>query len=444
MWSLEQAKRVIVVGGSLAMAYTQLTTSPATIKFAQDLGANGFHIGVLGALPVMLVGMQVLSALMVRRLPFRKPLWVAVSLVQRLVFLPAALGPWLFPEVPSVVWLWLLIALTFTNHAMLHVGNPLWLSWMGDYLPHQGLSKFWGVRHSSQQWTAAATMLVNALFFWGVAVDVRASFAAIIGIASVLGVLDVLLFTGVEEPAPQHTPAPRLWDVLARPFRERQFRSFIEFSCFWYMATMVGAPFITLFLLNEIKLPLSTIMLLWMVSWIGGALMSRQLGGWIEQFGQRPVLVLCVAFKTINMLALLCCPLDHSQALWLLIPTFALDACLNSGITIATNGFLVKNSPREDRTMFVAAGTAYAGLVGGLTSILAGLALDSFTAWRLPILDWRLSNFQLLFIVSIALRLMAIWMALRIQEPASTGARTVVFIAAHATRRRIQSWTRAA
>ena len=49
---------------------------------------------------------------------------------------------------------------------MLHFGTPLWLSWMGDYLPHKGLNQFWGLRHSSQQWTAALALLANALFFF--------------------------------------------------------------------------------------------------------------------------------------------------------------------------------------------------------------------------------------------------------------------------------------
>ena len=48
------------------MAYTQLTTSPATVQFARSMGATGLHIGILGALPLGLVCMQLLSAVVVQ------------------------------------------------------------------------------------------------------------------------------------------------------------------------------------------------------------------------------------------------------------------------------------------------------------------------------------------------------------------------------------------
>jgi hypothetical protein len=35
----------------------------ATVQFARSMGATGLHIGILGALPVALVGMQLLAAL---------------------------------------------------------------------------------------------------------------------------------------------------------------------------------------------------------------------------------------------------------------------------------------------------------------------------------------------------------------------------------------------
>jgi hypothetical protein len=443
MWPLRKAKRAIIVGGSLAMAYTQLTTSPATVEFARELGANALHIGILGALPVALIGMQVIAAILVRKLIYRKPIWMAVSIVQRLVFLPAALGPLLFSQLHPAVWLWLLITLTFANHALLHFGSPLWLSWMGDYLPHQGLSKFWGERHSSQQWTAAAVMLVNALCFLP-GIDVRSGFACIIVLGCALGLLDVLLFLRVEEPPAKPHPSPRLWDVLASPFREPCFRSFISFSCFWQAAAMIGAPFISMFLLEELGMSLFDVLLLWTIFWIGGAILSRRQGQWVERFGQRPVLILCVAFKSANMIALWACPHDTTVAFWILAPVFAFDSFLNAGITIANNGFLIKNSPRENRTMFVAAGTAYAGLVGGAASIIAGALLVVSDGWSHPMLGMRWTNFHVLFAASIALRLAAIFLAFRLHEPASTGTREVVLSFTVAAQQRVRRWWRAA
>lgn len=421
------------------MAYTQLTTSPATVQFARSMGATSFHIGILGAIPLGLVCMQLVSAMVAQRVVRRKPLWMAASLVQRVIFLPAALGPWLFPHVSDEVWIWTLIALTTVNHAMLHFGTPLWLSWMGDYLPHKGLNQFWGLRHSSQQWTASLALLANALFFLRSGVDVRAAFAGIITLGAVLGVTDILLFTRVYEPPLVHLAASSLWQAVSGPFRQRNYRGFIFYSCFWNMAAMVGAPFISMYLLEHVGMDLFHVLLLWTISWTGGALLSTRLGQWAERHGQRPVIILCTAFKSINMLALLVCPQDPSVAFWFLTPVFMVDAFLNAGILIANNGFLIKNSPRENRTMFVAAGTGFAGIVGGLSSIVAGAALGASDHWSWHWAGTTFVNFHVLFAVSAMLRLTSALLAVRISEPQSTSARVVAAELIVVTRVRVQT-----
>lgn len=421
------------------MAYTQLTTSPATVQFARSMGATGLHIGILGALPMGLVCVQLLAAVAVQRLRRRKPLWLAVSLVQRTIFLPAALGPWLLPQVDDEIWIWTLLALTALNHAMLHFATPLWLSWMGDYLPHKGLNRFWGLRYSSQQWTAAVALLANALFFFKSGVDVRGAFAAIITLGAVLGVSDILLFLRVEEPPLRRAARSKLWDALTGPFRQSDYRGFIFYSCFWNLAAMVGAPFISMYLLEYVGMDLFHVLLLWTVSWVGGALLSNHLGQWAERYGQRPVLILCTAFKSINMIGLLLCPADPTIAFLILAPVFMIDAFLNAGILIANNGFLIKNSPRENRTMFVAAGTGFAGMVGGVASILAGAGIAATADWSWVFHGTQYVNFHVLFAASMVLRLVSAVLATLVCEPSSAHARVVAGELLLATRLRVQS-----
>jgi hypothetical protein len=383
-------------------------------------------VGILGALPILLFFMQLVAALVAGRYSRRKPLWFVVSIVQRLVYLPLALGPWLSPETPGMVWVWSLVALTAANQALLHFSTPLWLSWMGDYLPHQGLSRFWGLRHRWTQWSAAGSLLLVALLYFKSGIDIRASFGIVMALAVVLGVTDILLFIGVEEPPLVRQAQPGLCEALSAPFAHRDFRSFILFSCFWNLACMIGAPFISLYLLDHVGMDLFHVLMLWTISWVGGSLCSQKFGALVDTHGQRPVLILCTAFKSIVMASLLVVPRDPTWAFWLLIPPFMIDAFLNSGITIANNGFLLKNSPRENRTMFIAAGTAFAGLVGGITSIAAGALLTAAADWQF---DWHGTqwiNYHAAFAASLVLRLASAVLALGIRETGAHGTRYVV------------------
>jgi len=419
VWSLPSAQRAIIVAGCLAAAYTQLTTSPATVEFARLVGADEFHIGILGALPTLMLFCQFLAAVLVNHLSYRRWLWFWSALVHRLLLVPVAVGPWLWPEVPRSVWVWTLLGTTAANQALLHFGSPLWLSWMGDYLPHHGLSQFWGRRQYWMQWTAAASLFVAAAFrMWG-GFDALTDFTVQILAGTLCGVVDLFCFFRVTEPPVSRVPCPRLWDVVCEPFRHRDFSRFIGFTCYWHFAAMAGAPFISLYLLAELKMDLFRVLMLWTASWIGGACWSHRLGRWSDQYGARPVLVFCVTFKSLNMIALLAAPSDPKLAFWLLIPVFMADQVLNAGILIANNGFMIKNSPSENRTMYIAASTAVAGMVGGATSIAAGWLLVQFAAVKFDLLGRTWGHFHLMFAISMVLRWVAcVWVQF-LREPNS-------------------------
>ena len=425
MWDQPTSQRAIIFAGCLGMAYTQLTTSPATIEFARAHGADGLHIGILGALPTATIFMQFVAAVLVNHLQYRRTVWFTVSILQRLVYVPIALGPWLVKDLSGVAWVWALIAATALNHALLHFCTPLWMSWMGDYLPRDGLNRFWGRRHQWMQWTAALSLLAAALLLLKGEWSITPAFAVLIGVGATLGVIDILLFQKVDEPPVQSLPQPTLKRVFSAPFSDQRFRSFISFACFWHFAAMVGAPFISLYLLEYVGLSLGYVLLMWAASWVGGAVLSRSLGGIIEQFGHRPVLILCTAFKATNMIALLVVPPRPELALWVLTPVFMIDAVLNAGIAIASNGFLLKNSPQVNRTMFIAAGNALAGMVGGITAVAAGAILRGMTGWSITWLGVTFVGFHVLFFSSLILRVVSIGLAIRVHEPSASGTRHV-------------------
>lgn len=417
--------KTIIFAGCLGMAYTQLTLCPAGIEFARHLGGTGLHIGILGAIPTGMLFLQFLSAVVANHLTYRRGLWMTVSIVQRLILLPVALGPVLFDGVAPIFWLWAYLALAALNHGLLHFATPLWMSWMGDYLPRNRLSRFWGVRHLWMQWAGAAALLFASSLLQSYADQIPTAFAILMSIAALLGVADILMFWPVHEPPVTKIAETRILKVLAEPFRNRDFRSFISFMSFWHFAAMVGAPFISLFLLAEVGMSLSRLLLLWVFCWVGGAACSARIGRLAERFGHRPILILCTMLKSTNMIALILVPNDPDVAFPILVPVFILDSILNAGFVVATNGFMLTKSPSGNRTMFIAAGTALAGLVGGITSVFCG----GFLTWfRLDtvIFGTTLSSYRMLFLVSILLRTASVLLAIRIRETDSHGTRHVV------------------
>lgn len=415
-WSMPTAQKAITVAGCLGTAYLQLTVSPATVEFARSLGASGLEFGILGALPSALIFFQLVAAIMAQQFRSRKWPWIAMSLIQRVICVPAALGPIFFPDSPNWIWIWALLISTAVNHAMLQFLTPLWLAWMGDYIPHQNLNAFWGVRQVWKHWTALAALLLSTGCFIDQSIEIDVAFAILIIAGAICGVADILLFIWVEEPPVEHMEQPSLRNVLLGPFRDRAFRTFIYFSSFWSAAAMIGAPFISLYLLDYIGMDIVRVLLLWTFSWVGGALFSRKLGELADRHGHRPVIILCTAFKSTLMIVLLALPRDPTAAFWILLPVFMLDAVFNAGIALANNGYMLKNSPTDNRPMFIAAGLAYAGMAGGVASTIAGLAIGNFQPVYVDYLGMEFVDYHFLFAVSILFRLLAVWLATFVRE----------------------------
>lgn len=419
MWPLKTAQRAIIIAGCCGMAYTQLTLSAASIDFVRVLGGSGLHVGILNALPVLMLFQQFLAAVLANHLTYRRPVWMWLSLLQRVLVVPVAFGPVFWPQVSDATWTWAFLAAIAVNQGLLHFCTPLWLSWMGDYLPHVGLNAYWGQRQRWMQWTAAGSLLFGAVLLYQTGLGVRIGYPVLALIAAVFGVVDILMFSKVDEPPVTPLPDPNLKRVLLGPFLHKGFRSFIGFMCFWHFTAMIGAAFISLYLLQYVGMTLFRVLLLWTCSWAGGAIAAQWMGRIAERFGNKPLLVLCVTFKSINMIALLAVPHDPEAAFRILAPVFMVDATLNAGFAIATNGFLLKNSPTENRTMYIAAGTALAGLVGGVTAIAGGGVLAALGDWSVAIGNWNYTGFHLLFTISLVLRLVAAGIVSRIHEPES-------------------------
>jgi hypothetical protein len=86
---------------------------------------------------------------------------------------------------------------------------------------------------------------------------------------------------------------------------------------------------------------------------------------------------------------------------------------------IAMNGYMLKMAPRENRSMFIAATTALAGVLGGLGSVAGGLFLHQTESFSLLMFGRHWTNYHLLFLLSFFLRLLCIPMALAVREPTS-------------------------
>lgn len=405
------------------MVYTPCVTSAVTTDFFRSLGATAFHFGLLSGLPMLLIALQFVGAHWTNHMHHRRPWFMILVITGRLVYLPVALLPFL-TDWPPAKLLTTQIALIALGGALQTVTYPMWLSWMSDLIPRRIFSSYWGARQRYLTLTMTATTLAISAFTYlthgMIPVPLLFLILVVIGVAA--GTADILLFSRVREPPNTRTP-DHPWKTLRAPLHDANYRKLVRFLCLFYGVSMLAAPFMQIYTLEVLRVPLWLTALMWCTPGLGAAVVSPLWGRVADRFGNRPILRLCVFLKPgIALTFLLVTP---GTAVPVLCVALFLDNMLNAGIELATNSYTLKMAPRANRAMFIAATSAVTGLACGTGAILGGWLLKHCTGFTWQALGREWNHYQLIFLISFVLRIFCIPLPARIHEPASAPSRTV-------------------
>ncbi len=400
------------------MVYIVGITSPITTAFFKNLGANDFHFGLLGGLPIFMLSMQFFGALICNRVIRRKWLFIFLVIFGRLLYLPMAFAPLLYPELDYARFLIFAIFLKAMSSGLGNLTGPLWFSWMADVIPRRILNHYWGTRQSWLHFTWTLSFLLVMLFTYRDNLDPVRVFPIVAGTGVVAGIIDILLFIWVKEPENTVIKGVSFFKIFMEPLRHKKFRSFILYSCAWAASAMCAAVFMQVYVIKVLEVEVWKTSMIWCLMGVMIGLSSRRWGKATDKHGSRPIIVFCTFFKPLVCLVFIF--LTRENVLWLLPLAFLVDPVFNAGILVASNGYMLKIAPRENRSMFIASITALSGICGGTSAILGGIFLKNTESFSLSIAGINWFNYRLLFAASFILRICSGFLAFRIKEPESS------------------------
>lgn len=437
----ESGLRLMIFEAAFSNTTGALTTGVILTAFALHLGASNAAIGLLAAIPFFAQLAQLPAIWLVERLRARKRIAVLSSVVGRSMLGAMALLPF-----AGTLALPGLIALTLVLCAMSAIGGCAWNAWIRDLAPEDRMGDVFARRTI---YATITTLLAGLAAAVGLEFSIEGSperdmtFALLYAVGCLAGLTSAVIVAYMPEPRMPANEDARLdlVNLMASPFRDRNFARLIVFIAAWQFAVNFATPFFTVFMVRQLGYSMTMVMGLSIASQLANAVMLRNWGRLSDRFANKSVLLVSAPVYILCIVAMVGASQLSGGAgglAWLAGLHILMGGAMG-GATLAVTNIALKLSPKGQATAYVAVNSLVSAVAAGMAPVLGGLLADFFAARRLELalrwidptgvqalIDLRLSNWDFYFLVSGVVGLYALHRLSLVQENGEVDRREIM------------------
>jgi len=261
---LRRHVHLLVLEGAFSGVMVNLVTGVLLIKFALELNASPFELGLLAAIPFLCQFVQVPAIMLLGVLPYRKMVTLMGGVVYRLSLLGMAALPLLGDPVRALHWL---LVVVLIREIGLGWGSGPWFGWVRELVPSRLIGRAYGERLKIYTLTGTVTALAGGILLDYMEV-IRPSlvdylFAGYFLFAGVAGIFSFALLMRLPEvKLPQISPW-RLLEQIYEPLTDTNFRKMLIFLTALLFAVNIAVPFFPVYMLSSLHIKASYVTALW-------------------------------------------------------------------------------------------------------------------------------------------------------------------------------------
>jgi len=435
-----RAQRFLVLDSAAASLAGSLYGGVILVGFALALGARPATIGALSAIPLFVQLVQLPTIALVERVRQRRKIAVLAVTSARVIIVSLALLPFL-PDDTRRLQLLLGAQLCITMLGSI-TGCAL-NSWLHQLLPKEGLGAFFARRlfWSTVVGAVGAALAGFVIDHWQPGRPLTA-YSAVFVAAGIAGFVSSWALAQVPEPVMDRAGPPLpVFSMIGAPFRARNFRRLIVFMASWNVASNIAAPFIAVYVLQQLRYPLSTVTTLWIASQIANALTLYLWGRLSDRLSNKSILAVALPLYFACLLGLLfvALPARHDLTLPFLYALHIMMGSAAGGIGLATASLGLKLAPPAQATSYLASVSLTGSLAGGTASMFGGVLAEWFSSRQMSLLfQWasptqiqnvtviQVQHWEFLFAISFVLGFYVMHALSRISEGRTISQRRVI------------------
>jgi len=438
--ALEAGKRALVWDAAWASVTGAWSGGVVLVAFALSLGADPMTIGLLAAIPFAAQAAQLPTIYLVERVRQRKLIGIASVGVARVIIVLLSLLPFIAAtelRVPLLVTAHLLIAVLGS------VAACAINSWFHQLIPAHNLGAFFGKRL-----LVASALSCGGTLLAGLVVDhaphgrTGLAYAAVFIGAGLAGFASCVCLARTPEPTmAAGGPTASMTQLLREPLRDANFRRLLLMLGWWNLASNLAAPFLTVYLIQQLGFGLSTVTTLWVSSQLANAAALYLWGRLSDRLSNKAILAVALPVYFVSLLGLVFAGagMRGDMQLVVLYLLHVVMGVATGGIGLATGNIGLKLAPQGKGTSYLAAIGTVSAVLGGAAPILGGAIaqwlsnsqLSIVVRWVSPSLLHEVSvvsfaHWEFLFALSALLGLFVLRALWRIDEGSDISERVVI------------------
>lgn len=458
----------VVVGWMFGSLWMWTISGAAMTQFARGLGLPDWGFGLLAALPFIGTLFQLPASWVQERFGRRK-LWFMLTLTaSRLLWIAVALIPWVVPASWGDARWALMLGMLAASWILGQMGGPAFMSWFSDLVPRRIRGRYSALRNTMTLPLALLATLGVGLWLHaaapgtdnGISGGVEANdplltiASLILGLAGVAGVIDILCFAFVKDPAPSRGDRDaKLSSLLVTPLRDGNFRRYLAYNFTLMLGLGFLGQYVWLFVFDEAGVsPLQANLMLIAVPMILRAMAYPIWGRLVDRLGKKPVMLIAGSMFIVGPLGWL---FVTPELIWPGYLLTMISPLSWPGLEVANFNFMLglaeTRKGKRGGSAYVAVNSIVVGVGGALSGLLGAVVARSIpefrVEWVVPWLwDWAgsaptsaddgvmpttlpggaavvITYHGVLFLISMGFRVAALVWAFTLHEPRATGTR---------------------
>lgn len=327
------------------------------------LGASSSEVGFVLAVTTLVNVAQIIIAFLIQRLQNRKWTLVVFVALHRFLWCATGLIPFLFDRewwIPAFIMLYISAFLANT------VVGVLWTSLISDIVPAGVRGRYFGIRNTFLNALGSLTLFVGGKILDGNTES--KGFMILFIIAFIFAAWNVMMFLFYPDKPFERSAETKFMPMVKRPLRDQSFMKASWFLAAWLFLQTLVVPLYSYVMLDLMNINYSTVSLFTVVQTVAMMGSFYVWGNLNARFSNKRLL-----YWTLPIIAASCLSwglLSIMPVIPVLLLSHALLGVGVGGFNQLAFNFIIGDTPKSERPMFIG---MYSALTG-MTSFLGPLA----------------------------------------------------------------------